>query len=178
MKTILLSLMLLLSTTIFSNPTNSTNSKNSKKLTNSKNPTNKIWIDIGGFFAPTTQMKGASLNFVKDSLHYKLKVGSEHFGDDNYTIFNHLDILIGKQLPISKHVKFSALVGLGIISIEKADYDLDQNEERFFKTISIPLELEFMAHLKHVGLGINFYTEINKEKQLVGFNIKIAFGNM
>jgi len=165
MKTTLLSLMLLLSTSIFADMFTSDS---------------KIWGDVGGIIAPSGPIfiAGGSLNYQKKTIHYKLKAGAEHYGDDNYMKYYHIDILAGKQFTVNDYMNISLLTGLGVINIEKSPYDLEQDSQRFFTTFSIPIELEFMVHLKYVGVGFNLYYEFNTVSQLVGANFKIAFGNM
>ena len=47
-----------------------------------------------------------------------------------------------------------------------------------FKTIGIPAEVRYMATLKHIGIGLTAFGNLNDKRSFAGLNVSLYFGKL
>lgn len=161
MRTVIITLMLIFSITTFSN-----DSFMSKT---------KLWLGAGagvGFGtnnASNVNNVYGSLNFTYDKFQVKTRIITPF---ELYPEVLYPGALFGYELFSTKNITLS---GLGGISIGIANKGFLTAQEY---VVSIPLELEFIAHLKYIGVGGSLYAELNNEYLTVGIMFKLSFGKL
>ena len=145
----------------------------------------KFWVDIN--FTPNIVhfVTETSLNYVnvKKSIHFKLQArgGGECLACDcgyPQNSFSAINILSGYHTS-SKYLNFSILGGLGlfnytdIVILDKTNFKWESNG---YRTISFPIEMEFIADLRYIGVGIGVYAQINSIETYYGIKLIFLLG--
>lgn len=132
-------------------------------------------------------------NFLKNGNNWKLRFIRESefnlFGPEPGEKFYDIGFLYGRVTK-SKIVRFSISGGLGIIGGVKRGAFLEKNpgifglfgydsyETEHILAPAIPLEIDLSLISKYIGIGLTGYANLNYEKSIAGFIIRLEFGKI
>ncbi|MGC1392009.1 MAG: hypothetical protein WA816_13315 [Bacteroidales bacterium] len=156
---------------------------------------------LGGYYASSPEgNKGAAgfvffadANFLKNGNNWKLRFIRESefnlFGPVPGEKFYDIGFLYGR-VSKSKIVRLSISGGLGLIGGVKRGAFLERNpgiyglfEFDSYKTEhilapAIPIEIDLSLISRYIGIGLTGYANLNHEKSIAGFIIRLEFGKI
>jgi hypothetical protein len=157
---------------------------------------------LGGYYAnsPEGITKGPAgfafyidANFLKNENNWKLRFISESelnlFGPEPGEKFYDIGFLYGR-ISKSKIIRLSISGGLGLMGGVKRGAFLSTNpgifglsaydsyETEHILAPAIPLEIDLSLISKYIGIGLTGYANLNHEKSIAGFIIRLEFGKI